>query len=74
MSLRCRLGLPAVDVVVVGFMWCAIFECRVKPLAIVPEFDVLHNITAGVFQGRVLRPIDPFDFQRGIEDSARALS
>ena len=42
-------------------------DSRVKPSAVVAEFDVLHDITSGVFQGRVLRAVDPFDFHRGVE-------
>src|SRR5664279_2773512 len=56
-----------VDVVVVGFLRGPVTERGVKPSPIVAEFYVLHNVASRVFEGRILGPVHPLDFQRGIE-------
>ena len=39
----------------------------VPTLRIVPEFDILHNVTARVLPGRILGPVDTLVLQRSKE-------
>ena len=59
--------LPLILVLVVGFPWGSVAQCRVMSLGIVAELDVADHILAGVFFRRVGGAVDPLDFERGIE-------
>jgi len=51
----------------VDFLWGPIAECRVETSSVVAEFDVSHQVFAGVFPGRVLGAVDPLVLQSGEE-------
>ena len=64
----CRLGCsPSVVPGLFDFVGGPVFERRVKPFLIVPQFDVACDVFHRVFAGRVDGAVHPFHLERGIK-------
>jgi hypothetical protein len=61
---RCELPIL---VLVADLLRGPIIESRVATSRIVPQFDVSHDVSTGVFAGRVLRAVDSFVLEHGEE-------
>src|SRR5258708_17621409 len=64
-AISCRT-LP-VQVLVVDFLRSPVAECRMETSPIIPELNVARNVLTCFPYRRVHGPVDPLDFDSGIE-------